>query len=388
MSCAVLYTVAVPLTSAVYQLDVALAFAIATVQCGSLVLTLVRPRPAAALHLGSVAALVLVTRDSESTVWPLPVTTTVSLCALVLVLGLRQRWIVSVTTWWVSVLLLVALIALSPQRNAFPDQWGTNLTVYAGCSVAVLIVSIALGQRHRIRADLAQARRDVELEQAQRRYVEERARIAREMHDVVAHSMSLVHMQALSAPYRLADATQQEVDREFTTIARSARDALGEMRQLLGALTSGDETELTPQPQVRDIPELAAATSRAGTPVDLRIGAGAEDLSPIVQLTGYRIVQEALSNVVRHAPGARTRVEVVTGGGAVRVGVRNAPPPARHPSHAPGSPDTGGHGLRGMRERVNLLGGRLTTGATDDGGYRVEASFHLDTGPSTPTPHQ
>jgi signal transduction histidine kinase len=376
--CAVLCTVAVPLTSAVYQLNVAAAFAIATLQCGSLVLAVSRPRLAAAVHLGAVTTLVLLTRDSSSTFWPLPITAMVSLGALILLLGLRERWVVSLTTWWVSILLLVALIALSPQRNPFPDQWGTNLTVYASYTVAVLIAAVAVGQRHQIRVDLVQARRDVELEQAQRQYVQERARIARELHDVVAHSMSLVHMQALSAPYRLAKATQEEINEEFTTIARSARSALGEMRQLLGVLTSddasGDEVDLAPQPQVQDIAELVAATSRAGTPVQLQIDDAAGAVSSIIQLTLYRVVQEALSNVVRHAPGAPTHVSITTTGTHLQVQVRNAPPPA--PEHLPvaTTPDHGGHGLRGMRERVNLVNGQLVVHPTPEGGYLVEAT--------------
>ena len=374
--CFVLYTVSVPLTSDVYQLNVVIAFIIATVGCGSLVVAIFRPILGSALQLLSALALALAARDSAGEPWPLPVTGLISLGALILLLGIRERWVISLTVWWVSVVLLVAVIAASPGRYAFPDQWGTNLTIYASYTATVLVAAISLGQRRRIRADLAEARRDIELEHAERRYVEERARIARELHDVVAHSMSLIHMQALSAPYRLVEATRSEVDAEFGAIAVSARAALAEMRQLLGALqSSDDDAALVPQPQLGEIRELADATSRAGIPIDVDLDARAADTSPVVQLTTYRIVQEALSNVVRHAPGATTKVTTRLTGSVLRVEVQNGPPRALPGSGGLSSPDRGGQGLRGMRERVSLVGGQLSTHPTPDGGYLVDASL-------------
>jgi signal transduction histidine kinase len=369
-----LYTITVPLTSAVYELDLAAAFAIATFQCGSLVLAVIRPRLAAVLHLASIAALVLAIRDSDGEPWPLPVTGLVSLGALVFLLGVRERWVMSVTVWWSSVALLVVLIVTSPGRYPFPDQWGTNLTIYASYTATVLAAAVAIGQRRRIRADLAEAQRDVELEHAQRLYVEERARIARELHDVVAHSMSLIHMRAMSAPIRLSGASPAAVGDEFQEIARSARTALAEMRQLLGVLRS-DDADLLPQPRLSDIGDLVAATSRAGIPIRCDIDAQAHEASPLVQLTAYRIVQEALSNVVRHAPAAATEVRISADGTSLHVSVQNDPPSVRRDPAGPPSPDLGGQGLRGMRERVKLLGGRLTTQQIADGGYLVEATI-------------
>jgi signal transduction histidine kinase len=369
--CAGLYTAAVPITSAVYELDLVVAFVLATVQCGSLLLAVSHPRSAAVLQIASVAALAVATRDGDGAPWPLPVTGLVSLGVLLLLLGIRERWQVSVIAWWVSVVALVAIIALSPARYAVPDQWGVNLTVYATYTATVLVAAIALGQRRRIRADLARARRDVELEQARRQSVEDRAMIARELHDVVAHSMSLVHMRALSAPMRLRGAGQAEVDEEFGRIALSARSALREMRQLLGTLRAGNDAELAPQPQLHDIPALVDATRHAGLPIEADTGAAASGASPVVQLTTYRLIQEALSNVVRHAPGARTTVTVTAEGSALHITVHNEPA-----ARAAVSPvDTGGHGLRGMRERVALLGGELTTHPTPEGGYLVAASI-------------
>ncbi|TFD92112.1 sensor histidine kinase [Cryobacterium lactosi] len=356
-----------------YDVSVPATFAVVTLQCGSLILVLVRPRTGVAVHLTSIIALGLLTRDADSGPWPLPVTGFISLGALILLVGIRERWLVSLTTWWSSMAALVLLVGVSLDRDEFPDRWETNLTIYASYTVMVLIAAIAMGQRARIRADLAKARRDIELEQAQRLHIEERARIARELHDVVAHSMSLIHMRALSAPFRLPEATQA-VNEEFDGIARSARSALSEMRQLLGALRSeNDEADLLPQPTLSDVPELTDATSRAGSPVDLHIDEAATTASPIVQLTIYRVVQEALSNVVRHAQAAPTTVTIRLESSSLHVTVHNTRPSDGAIFAAIPTSDRGGQGLRGMRERVHLLGGQVTTKPTVEGGFLVDA---------------
>lgn len=377
--CAALFTAAVPVTTAVYDVPLLVAFAICTVQSGSLILAVFRPLVGAAAHLASIVALALATRGVPEEPWPLPVTGLISLGALILLLGIRERWVVSVTVWWASIVVLVVLVAAvaaSPEEYTSPDQWGVNLIVYSSYTVTVLAAAIAIGQRGRIRSDLARARRDIELEHAQRLYVEERARIARELHDVVAHSMSVIHMQAISAPFRLRDASSPAVEEEFSEIARSARTALSEMRQLLGALRSGDdEADLLPQPQLTELPELAHSASRAGTEVKIVTDPRAFATSSLVQLTAYRIVQEALSNVVRHAAGAPATVTVSVGEESVFIVVRNAAPPGAGASAAGSIIDRGGQGLRGMRERVSLIGGHMSSGPAPDGGYVVNAAL-------------
>ena len=385
--CTALYTASVPITSAVYDVDLPLSFTIATVQVGSLILAVFRPYIGIALQLGSVVALALATRASDTETWPLPVTGLISLGALVLLLGIRERWVLSVATWWVSIAVLVVVVVETPERYAVPDDWGTNLTIYASYTATVLVAAIALGQRRQIRADLARARRDVELEQAQRLFVEERARIARELHDVVAHSMSIIHMQALSAPFRLDRHDTVAVEREFGDIARSARSALAEMRQLLSALRpDDDDTALSPQPQLDDLDDLVINTARAGTSARLTIEPSPATPSSVIQLTIYRVVQEALSNVVRHASGATADVVVTFDSASARVSVLNAPPPTRSGRPAETTYDHGGQGLRGMRERVNLLGGHLATGPTVDGGYLVDVTLPLTPARRTETP--
>lgn len=386
--CTLLYVAAVPLTVAVYHVNLVLAFLVATVQCGSLGLAVVRPRLGAALHLAAIVALVLLTRGSPEGTWPLPVAGLLSLGGLVLLLGLRERWPLAVGVWWASVVVVIVLVAASPARYAVPDVWGTNLTIYTSGSAAVLITSIALGQRRRIRADLLAARRDVELEQSRRHLVEERARISRDLHDVVAHSMSLVHIQALSAPYRLTQAPRAEVDAEFNDIARLAASALAEMRQLLGVLRPDQsEAALAPQPQLGAIADLATSTTRAGTTVEVDIDPRAHGAGAVVQVTAYRIVQEALSNVVRHAPGAATTVTIRHEQEALQVQVHNhARPGALPPGRAP---DHGGHGLQGMAERARLVGGTVSATPLDGHGFLVEATLPASparaTAPPTPT---
>lgn len=375
VGCTVLYVAAVPLTVAVYGVGLVPAFAVATLQCGSLGLAVLRPRLGAVLHLAAVVALVLLTRGSPDGTWPLPVAGLLSLGGLVLLLGLRERWPLAVGVWWTSVVVLVVLVASSPERYAVPDVWGTNLTVYTSASAALLVTSLALAQRRRIRAELLEARRDVELEQSRRRLVEERARIARDLHDVVAHSMSLVHIQALSAPYRLDEAPRATVDAEFGDIAGLAASALAEMRQLLGVLRPDSaEPALSPQPQVAAVADLVAGTERAGTPVEVDLDPRAHEVTAVVQVTAYRIVQEALSNVVRHAPGAPTTVVLRVEEGLLRVRVRNGPPRPGGPVPRP-LDDQGGNGLRGMAERADLVGGSVESGPVAGGGFQVEATL-------------
>lgn len=199
--------------------------------------------------------------------------------------------------------------------------------------------------------------------------------------------MSVITVQADSAPYRLP-ALSDEAREEFGTIAASARESLAEMRRLLVVLRGdGTEGERAPQPGLDRVQQLVEATVRAGLPAELSMPAGLEGVPPAVDLSAYRIVQEALANAVRHAPGARARVSVSTDGAHLTVLVVNDPP------QQPVSPlETAGtgHGLVGMRERVRLTGGTLDTGPLPDGGFRVAARLPLPPkgppAPATPSP--
>ncbi len=201
----------------------------------------------------------------------------------------------------------------------------------------------------------------------------ERARIAREMHDVVAHHMSMIAVQAETAPYRLPG-LPGSAQAEFAALSQSARAALADMRRLLGVLRSTDEPELLPQPGLADLPALIDSARRAGARVSLDLPPAGRELPPVVALAVYRIAQESVSNAGRHAPGAVITVLVREEPRCVRVRIENGPAPA--PAAAtPGTVSAPGHGLAGMRERVVLLGGRLEAGPRPDGGFTVCAEL-------------
>ncbi|MFD5560956.1 sensor histidine kinase [Kitasatospora griseola] len=197
----------------------------------------------------------------------------------------------------------------------------------------------------------------------------ERLRIARELHDVVAHHLTVIAVRAEVAR-AVAAADPQEAERTLALVGTAGRTALTEMRRMLGVLRSpGDGAELGSAPGLADLPALA---NGAGPRVELSVDPD-PPLPPGVELAVYRIVQEALTNVVRHAGSADCRVNLSrTDPGAVEIEVVNdapARPPSRTPSRRPG----GGHGLVGMRERAAMCGGTLSAGPLATGGFRVHA---------------
>ncbi|MFF4520311.1 sensor histidine kinase [Streptomyces bluensis] len=203
-------------------------------------------------------------------------------------------------------------------------------------------------------------------ERSKRTLLEERTTIARELHDVVAHHMSVVAIQAEAAPYRVEN-PPPELEQAFATIRENAVAALTELRRVLGVVRAEDyEAPDTPQPTLADIDGLLANVRDTGLTVEKVVTGAARELPQGIELSAYRIVQEALSNTLRHAPGATARVEIgyVLGGLGVRI-VNGPPTGLVKPS--PGA----GHGITGMRERVTMLNGEMTTAETDDGGYEV-----------------
>ncbi|SOC86830.1 Signal transduction histidine kinase [Curtobacterium sp. 314Chir4.1] len=375
-----LFAVAAPVTAVFYGVPVPLAMLVTAVLSLSIGLAPLLPRSASIAHLAGLAALGLLTAPGPAAPWPVSVTSMIGLGVLLVVLGVRTTWRLTATVWVAAAVLTLVLVAVSPARWAHPDVWATSFVVSAGDSLILAAAAIVIGQRRTIRQELAEARRDAELEQARRRSVEERSRIARELHDVVAHSMSVVHMQAESAPYRVAD-LPPDARAEFAAIAETSRTALREMRQLLGTLRGDTDAERAPQPRLADLPALVQATRAAGIPVELRSDAsdgGEDDADRLAQLTVYRVVQEALGNVARHAPGAPTVVTVGRHGSALTVEVANTAPPAGTVPAAP--PDDGGFGLAGMRERVAALHGTIDHGPDPDGGFHVAVSL-----PTQPT---
>ncbi|MFD7609528.1 sensor histidine kinase [Streptomyces sp. NPDC059828] len=315
---------------------------------------------------------------ADDTIWPWPPPVIIGYLFLMLALALREPRRTLVTVW-----LLTGVVGFLLGQLATPVPAGRGssgdvlLSVLSG---VVLFIGAAIRERRDAQRRLAEQETISEAERARRTLLEERTRIARELHDVVAHHMSVITVQADSAPYRI-DGLPDTAREEFATIASSARESLAEMRRLLAVLRSeGSEGERAPQPGLDRIQQLVEATVRAGVPAELSLQAALVGLAEpdgvpqSVDLSAYRIVQEALANVIRHAPGAATRVSVTADDTHLTVLVVNGA--AAEPVSALESTGTG-HGLVGMRERVRLTGGTLDTGPLPDGGFRVAARMPL-----------
>ncbi|MFC7885093.1 sensor histidine kinase [Streptomyces sp. NPDC057376] len=373
--CVALLPTTIQVLTADYGLNGGLASALAVAQSAPLLLAVVRPlRAWYVVFAADVAgALALGTVDfEERLLWPFPPMGIVGYVGLCLALGLRERRRTLLLVWLATAGANVGLGFATPHGT---DAMTLLLTILGGIT---LLLAAALRERYEAQRRLAEQETISEAERGRRTLLEERARIARELHDVVAHHMSVITVQADTAAYRL-DRLTPDVQEEFTSIAATARESLGEMRRLLGVLRSEEaHGELAPQPGLTRIGQLVEATVRAGVPVEFTPCDA--DVSETVGLSAYRIVQEALANVVRHAPGAPTRVSVsasaVEDGARLTVLVVNGPPP--EPPVAPLEEGGTGHGLIGMRERVRLVGGTLDTGPLPDGGFRVAARLPLD----------
>jgi signal transduction histidine kinase len=216
--------------------------------------------------------------------------------------------------------------------------------------------------------------------EGERALLEERQRIARELHDVVAHHMSVIAIQAEAGPYKVQDPPQELVE-SFADIRASALSGLKELRRVLGVLRS-DTPDTTPQPGLDDLDGLLDSARSAGVTVTAGVNGTARLLPPGVDLSAYRIIQEALSNAMRHAPGAAVQVKLYYGDAALVVEVRNdhCPPGTPAPGEQDGMPGEGGHGIIGMRERATMLGGHLQAGPTEKGEFLVTAALPLDSG--------
>ena len=245
------------------------------------------------------------------------------------------------------------------------------LVVDARSSVGAILAAIPLlmgaivRARRSSRTALAQQARRLEGERA---LLTERQRIARELHDIVAHHMSVIAIQAEAGPRKVANPPPELVE-SFADIRASALSGLDELRRLLGVMrSSGADT--APQPGLAELDDLLDSARSGGVRVTSSVSGTARALPQGIDLSAYRIVQEALSNVMRHAPGSAARVELGYAPSALVIKVRN---------DACGAPDGdadqegAGHGLIGMRERAGMLGGHLEAGPTDDGGFLVTA---------------
>jgi signal transduction histidine kinase len=272
-------------------------------------------------------------------------------------------------SWWMWALTLVPWW-LWLQADV-PNLDGPAGATIAFTAVAIAVDSIAL--RLQAQRALAAETRHTEAERAQRAVLEERTRIARELHDVVAHHMSLIAVHAETAPYRLRD-LPESARTEFGRLSATAREAMADMRRLLGVLRHDEPAGLAPQPQLSDLPVLVDAARRAGVRVRLSLPPVLSQVPSGVGLCAYRIAQESLSNASQHALGAAVTISVGDDGSSMLLRVANGP---GQPADHAGNERRPGHGLSGMRERVALLGGYLTAGPAPDGGFVVSAVLPL-----------
>jgi signal transduction histidine kinase len=277
---------------------------------------------------------------------------------------LRWMWALTLLPWWLQA------------TRARPGL--AVLTVGTIVFTAVALAADAFGGRHRARLELVGAAERAEAEAGRRAVLEERARIARELHDVVAHHLSLIAVRAEAAPYRL-DRLAGDARTEFGELGGTAREALTEMRRLLGVLRTGDAAEQAPQPGLGDLPGLVDTARSAGLSVEFSRRGPLDELPAAVGVCAYRIAQESLSNAGRHAPGAAISVIVDVEPPVVRLKICNGPPTAARNGAAARTPAVNdhrhGHGLAGMRERVTLLGGTFSAGPAPGGGFEVAAEL-------------
>jgi signal transduction histidine kinase len=267
----------------------------------------------------------------------------------------------------IAALLVIAAIplaAIEPGQHVSASDFGFFIMFFGGPFVAGQVI-----RRRRERETELESEGE---EKARAAVSDERARIARELHDVIAHAVSVVVLQARGARKSL-EPEQRELRNSLDTIERSASEALTEMRRLLSLLREHDEElALAPQPSLQRVDALAQRARAAGLPVDLHVEGSLDGLSAGIDVSGYRIVQEALTNALKHAGPAHATVRIKRGERTLAIEVSDD-----GTGHGNGGP--GGHGLVGMRERVALYGGRLEAGPRKGGpGYALIVELPLE----------
>lgn len=272
--------------------------------------------------------------------------------------------------------LAEVLVAAGMANGAFVVMAAAGSRDFGGAqlvtSVAVFSATLVVGWATQSRRLRLEAMVREEGEAARRAAADERLRIAQELHDVVAHSLGVIAVQA-GVGMHVFDTDPAEARRALEHISRTSRSSLDEIRRLLGLVRSGEgAATFAPTPGLADLPRLALEVAGAGLPVDLDVGDGAVDLPAGVELAAYRIVQEALTNALRHAGAHQATVRLDVNSGSLRVVVSDDGRGQK------GAGRPGGHGLVGMRERVAVYGGSLAVGPALAGGFRVEATLPYD----------
>ncbi|GAA2295800.1 sensor histidine kinase [Actinomadura luteofluorescens] len=344
-----------------YRLNAQLAWPLGALQ--AMPLLFAARWPLAAWRFAAAGLLLTVVVRHGEGFMPWPVTAILALIVILFFVGVgaARQTTVGVGAVTIAGVLVPAVL------YGMPGWFGMIL---AGLVAVALTFGDAVGGRHSAVEELRWREEQHQRDLARQAVLEERARIARELHDVVAHHMSVIAMQAEAAPYKipeLPDAARQT----FEVVRDAAREALTETRRVVGLLRADDEgAERAPQPGLERLDDLVGAARRAGLSVASAVVGMPRPLHAGVDLSAYRIVQESLSNAARYAPGSRVHVEVRYGAEELTVsvtddGARSTP----EESHG------GGHGLVGMRERVAMLDGSLEAGPREGAGWAVVAAL-------------
>ncbi|MER7043948.1 sensor histidine kinase [Streptomyces jumonjinensis] len=354
-----LITVSVGISTSSYSASSVFAL-LSMVPAVAVLMTLIRP--VGAFWISLLSAPVVAAASPYWDIWPWAAAGLFSHLVVMGVVALRTR---PRTAGWMWVLTACYSLII---EGFLSGGSSTNSHFMLVLAALVLLVTTLVHVRREAKQEVAAQQSVTAVERDRRTLLEERTTIARELHDVVAHHMSVVAIQAEAAPYRVEN-PPPELEKAFATIRENAVAALTELRRILGVVRAEDyEAPDAPQPVLADLDRLLANVREAGLEAEKSVTGAVRPLPQGVELSAYRIIQEALSNALRHAPGSSAKVEIsyVLGGFGLRV-VNTAPRGLVKPS--PGA----GHGITGMKERVSMLGGELTNEPTEDGGYEVTA---------------
>jgi signal transduction histidine kinase len=319
----------------------------------------VAPLPALLFVMAGAAAAGLAAADSDEVAQAPQLTFLAEILAVYSVAAHaeRKRALIGLLVSW------AALLA------AEPGDFVVMGPAWAGIWLAGRLVRAREQDARRLR-ELAQALERERVEEARLAVADERSRIARELHDVIAHAMSTIVLEAGAERVNL-DEGQTSARQALHSIERTGRQALAEMRRLVGVLrTDEDEPELFPRPSLTHLDLLIEQVGRAGLPVELRVVGEPVGLAPGLDISAYRIVQEALTNVLKHGGDARATVLVAYGHRTLEIEIVD--------DGRGGTPDGSGHGIVGLRERVALFGGSLEAAGREDGGFAVRARLPLE----------
>jgi signal transduction histidine kinase len=366
--------------------DAVMALIIAAVALGDTVVVEPPPEPVALAVLG---ALVTTLPIAWRTVAPAPAAVFASL-GLLLVVAVGSADQQPTVTWFAP---LIAVFALGEHGSGRSLRWAAPVCALVWAATGVFeedlgaitfglfgcLGAIAVGRAVRVvgfetevlEEQVGALQRD-RGRVAQEAVAAERERISRELHDVIGHSISVMGIQA-GAVRRLLPPDLERERGMLLAIERTGRDSVGEMRRLIDLLRSPEDTPDAAPPTLARVGVLVDDVRRAGLQTELDLQGDLADLPPGRALAGYRIVQEALTNALKHAPGGRVRVRVARRASRVEIdvsGTRDRLPPQKT--------ESGGQGLIGMRERVALYGGTLEAGPTPDGGFRVAATLPVE----------